>query len=227
MNDFVTSHLPLEGHIQTGHKQYREEFLKDSIQLLDQLVGEYVETLMTFTSLIVWLEKDKNRQDVNELTSVALPSLPHCTFITDKALHHIPPLSLFPFRSVYALQENLYHESLHQKLSATIFQKDILVDDYDAQTVERVPIPWRDSGWQPDRVLHATYVYSKVLKLRKEVIEKETVSKREIAIIEEAFNQGKNSLKYLVQTFPNIKGYFTELGEELLQEIIRYTDEVI
>ncbi len=65
--------------------------------------------IQTWTSLVVWLLRDLHFPSEKQLTSVSIPIFPHCTFVTEKALVHIPPKTIVPAVTLYALQENLFH----------------------------------------------------------------------------------------------------------------------
>lgn len=88
-----------------------------------------------------------------------------CTFISDWAFRCIPPGTVLPENQLYCIQENLYHESLHQKLYVYIEEQSIFSD----RTVDHgsVHVPWHDVRWPLEQAIHAFFVYRNVLPMRR------------------------------------------------------------
>ena len=107
------------------------------------------------------------------LTSVSVPDLPFCSFFSSRAALHIPPHIQVPRPDIHFLAENLYHESVHQKVTLTLLEKEWLKPGYHTLTSPRVAVPWRTHAassamrlWEIDRVLHAWIVYLSLLHYR-------------------------------------------------------------
>lgn len=202
------SDLPLDGHQPLAPAGDRLAFLEDALTTIAADKGRS-RVLREFTSLLVWLEGDGS--GVPLLTSSSLPLVPHCSFITDKALRHIPPDTVFDDDSVYALAENLFHESLHQQLSASILVDDLFVTGYDSHHAERTRVPWRGSDWEPDRVLHATFVYSNLLPMRREALARLSDSK---GTLRNALRDGERAYLFLSERLSGLERYLSPRGLE-------------
>ena len=144
--------------------------------------------------------------------------LPHCTFVTPKALRHIPPNSVLARDSRYALRENLFHEALHQELAASLLHEDFLAQDYWSSDAQKVPVPWRGGAWEPDRVLHAVYVYLHLLPMRREELRRAS-SMEERAWLTQALDGGLGALRYLLTHLGGCKYIFSKAGVSLLEEL--------
>ena len=155
--------LPIAGHTPIRAPGiYR--WITESLAELANKDSERLVFIETWTSLIVWLLRDWKTPPDRQITSVAIPLFPHCTFLTERAIIHIPPKVIVPAVTYYALQENLFHEALHQQLSATLIFEEILTEDWKVHP--QIDIPWRNASWRIDRVLHAAWVYSRVTQMR-------------------------------------------------------------
>jgi hypothetical protein len=153
--------------------------------------------VQTWTSLLVWLTHDRTYPTGDLVTSVAIPGLPHCTFLSHKALRHIPPQEIFPVASPYALAENLYHEALHQELSATLRWLPSF-DGYSAHDLPTlIDIPWRGAKWPHDRVLHAAWIYARLIPFRKLALADEALDPEVRASISASLIQAESALGYL------------------------------
>lgn len=225
--DFIFAKLPLSGHFQATYKEYQEQYLREALAELDVLGNQYAENVLEFSSLLIWLEIDLCHPPKAPVTSVTLPSFPHCSFITSRALYHIPPLFVFSRKSAYALCENLYHESLHQQMTATLLQEDILTEEYDPKTTSKIYIPWRKTSWEPDRVLHASFVYTNLIQMRKDKLIQNQMNVKEHDLIANSVRQSKIILKYLIEQFSNMKDAFSPTGWQFIKEIKVQAEKVI
>ena len=215
----LLENLPLSGH---QHRALTNQTIDRIEQAIDALASEQEwrsELFFSWTSLIVFLQKNPSFEEISLLTSSTLPEFPYCTFITQKAFHHIPPNNIFERFSPYALKENLFHEALHHKLSARILHNDILTQDYDARTTAKIPVPWRGGAWEPDRVLHAVYVYSNLLPLRMEHAAQASSDHEECRWVRDSIMEGRQALLYLCDQLSNRIDIFTDLGLELYAEV--------
>lgn len=88
------------------------------------------------------------------------------TYLTQLAKKYIPPHTVLPEREVYALAENLFHESLHQELFQRIESGNFLKKNTRGKDGPLIPIPWRNSQWHLEHAVHTLYVYQNLRRLR-------------------------------------------------------------
>ena len=157
--------LPLDGHVPIRAPGINR-WIVAALTELGEKAPRHLELIQSWCSMIVWLTRDDNEPPRVGLTSVALPSLPHCTFVSTKAIRHIPPSVILPVVGMYGLQENLFHEALHQQLSATLVFEPLLEEGW--HDAPGVHIPWRATTWPVDRALHAAWVYHHLASFRAE-----------------------------------------------------------
>jgi hypothetical protein len=214
----LVSELPLAGHrAATRVHALNAKTVKVLENLQDSDPGRSKQ-IEDWTSLIVWVERNPG-SNATLLTSSTFPLLPHCTFLSQKALRHVPPNSVFSRDSNYALKENLFHEALHQELAAALLHRQILSEDYWADNSERVAVPWRGASWEPDRVLHAVYVYATLLPMRAEALAT-AADEQESKWLESALSEGRTALEYLLGRLLACKSLFSAEGEAVRQEIV-------
>ncbi len=185
---------------------------------LDQDCANHIAAWMT---ALVWLSYDVSAS-YSQLTSSSFPILPHCAFVTDKANRHIPPDTVVDRDSIYFLAENLYHEALHLELSATLLLTDVVSDSYESSEARRIQIPWRGQSWEPDRIVHAAYVYANILRLRIKAVRAGVI---EPGLGESAMETGLGALKYLSSKLDNCGEMFTDQGKDLLLDIKRQSQQ--
>jgi hypothetical protein len=209
--------LPLDGHLPAkAPGLYR--WIKLALEELAIKDSARYAFIQSWCSMIVWLMEDSDDPPETELTSVALPALPHCTFLTYKAIQHIPPKVIIPAITLYGLQENLFHESLHQQLSATLIFEDILTGS--ADMAPPVPIPWRATVWPVDRALHAAWVYGNVLGLRQAEIERGPEGGERVRqTLSRAYDEGRAALAHLVAALDKHRDSFTVRGQAILETV--------
>lgn len=213
----LTDRLPLDGHRQATNLSEVNDHTIEALERMAALEPERLEAVEDWTSLVVWLEQAPDA-DVTVLTSSTFPLLPHCTFLTEKARRHIPPNSVAEEPNDYALRENIYHEVLHQQLAATLLHRDILDPEYSAATSRRVPVPWRGSSWEPDRALHATVVYTGLIAMREDELERDIGSQRR-EWLEEATAEAHDSLRHLIGRLEERRDIFTPAGDRLFESL--------
>ncbi|MEZ5421759.1 MAG: HEXXH motif-containing putative peptide modification protein [Pyrinomonadaceae bacterium] len=221
----VISDLPLDGHEVSILAEFAKHQVTAAIKLLGEINEEYLSLLRQWTSLIVWLDR-KNNFPGTLLTSSTFPNFPHCTFVTHKSMQHIPPNNVLGFASSYALAENLFHEALHQQLAALLLHRDILTPTYSSETTSKIDVPWRGGAWEPDRVFHATYVYSKVLLLRQERFQIDNLNPVERQWLERAIIDGTQALNYLRSALKEYSAIFTPNGSALLDAVLTHAAKV-
>jgi hypothetical protein len=155
-----------------GHHPLRASgiyiWIKLALEELERKDVTALDLIRDWSTAILWLSKDKYSKET-ELTSVAIPILPFCTFLTKKAIRHIPPKTLLPAVTLYGLQENLFHEALHQQLSASLLFRDLVADQDGVWPT--VAIPWRNKEWPIDRAVHAAWIYKNLIRFRNRALQ--------------------------------------------------------
>lgn len=189
--------LPLDGHVPLDVPGLAE-WLREAMDALRAVDPDAATFTQAWCSLVVWVAPDAARPPKAVLTSVAVPTLPHCTFLSVKSLRHIPARHVHEGASLYALAENLYHEALHQQLSASL-----VFADHEASPIAlnrtRVTIPWRDgAAWRLDRVVHAAWVYAHLQRLRLRALSSGSVVTDERRLVEQAAAESAPKLDYLL-----------------------------
>jgi hypothetical protein len=214
----VVNALPLEGHRLAAELKPRKRLIFRALERMAVTEPERLHSVLSWTSLVIWMER-KIGSVTTLLTSATFPKFPHCTFLTDKSFRHIPPNSIASWDSDYALRENLYHESLHQELSALLLHRDILSEKYSAKTAPKIPIPWRGAAWEPDRAFHAIYVYSGLLPMRMQELSTHKPTSKPFVWTMQALNDGANVLKYLIDKLDGLSNVFTTQGQVVYDAI--------
>ncbi|WP_157179736.1 aKG-HExxH-type peptide beta-hydroxylase [Rhizobium sp. CF142] len=182
-----------------------------ALDILSELDVDALNSVMTWTSQIVWLEFSA-LSSRTMLTSSTFPALPHCTFVTSKALRHLPPMTVQGEENPYFLAENLYHESLHQELSTWLVLGEVLDPSFDTATSRLISVPWREQRWEPDRVLHATYVYAGILPLRRKAVSLGLVGSDCLA-------EGERALEYLRSQLDACRSVLRQSGQAFLSRL--------
>jgi len=221
---FATS-LPLDGHTIEPDIEpliHRTMDVLDRFQEVDESRSRHIAE---WTSMIVWMCRARDSKTAL-LTSSTFPALPHCTFVTQKGFRHIPPVTIFDHDSEYALFENLYHESLHQQLASTLLHRNVLSDQYWAATATRIRVPWRGGSWEPDRVLHAVWVYLHLVRLRREHLGR-AVNARDRRFIEHALIDGCQALEYLASQLALQRTLFGPEGDAVRALVLAGASSVL
>jgi hypothetical protein len=219
--------LPLDGIELAKETLKKWSKIKSILDVMKIEDTNRLHYMLKWTSLIIWVQLKQEKQKVDLLTSSSFPDLPHTTFISDKALKHIPPNIIFDSDCDYALKENLYHESLHQELAALLLHNNILSSEYSASTSKKVLVPWRNNAaWEPDRVLHAIYVYSNILPMRFEYLNKNL--KPDVKeTLSSALSEGIGALSFLSDHMQEFKWIFTVDGKKVLKSIMAKAKNVL
>ncbi len=213
--------LPLDGLTLTKNPLQKWKHVSSALNEMytdDTTRAHYISE---WTSLIIWVELEHSHNNsVDLLTSSSFPDLPHTTFVSDKAMRHIPPNIIFEEESTYPLKENLFHESLHQEMAALLLHEAILSPIYSAVTSKKIPVPWRGNAhWEPDRVLHAIFVYTHILPMRLEYLLKST-DPEERETLGRAISEGIKALTYLSEKLTPYDYIFTNKGKQVFNKII-------
>ena len=212
--------LPLDGHeavASWGIYSWIDEAL-DHLKTRDEIALAYIKK---WCRLIVWIRK-KNDSKSTEVTSVAIPEMPFCVFLSRKAIRHIPPKTIVHHVGLYALQENIYHECAHQELSAFLLCNDILLFGNVAD--QEIPIPWRKTYWPIDRALHAAFVYKKLSIFRQRALNCSTLHLKELHAIHDAQESGNAALIHLTAELEKSKHLLTSAGMKILS-LVSHRDD--
>ena len=224
-DSFLRDRLNLVGHRMAAHSPPRETWLRSAAELLSALSSPAAECVNSFIGLIVWLDVDANAPE--PITSSSFPAVPHLTAMTDKSSRELLPDSYLPEASAWVLAEDLYHESLHQWLSATMMIHDIFVENYIAAEGPLIEIPWRNSRWPVDRSLHSLFVYSHLVQLRICHLHEADVSFAEREAVVSALPAAIDAIRQLIPQLESERSCYTPLGQQLLDEIVAKARAVV
>ena len=213
----IQNSLPLEGHKPIGAPGVLRwiRLALDELATIDQ---ESVSFIQEWCSVIVWIERRKERPDVVELTSTSIPILPFATFVSKKFIRHLPPKHILPVVNFYGIQENLFHEALHNQLASyLIIHNAFLRSPSDSPMIH---IPWRKAEWPMDRVLHAAWVYSNLLEFRRRRLRIFFDSEKFLTTLAQLSNDAELSLRYLTKELNRNRSVFSQKGTTVLDRII-------
>ncbi|WP_420093897.1 aKG-HExxH-type peptide beta-hydroxylase [Comamonas testosteroni] len=214
----VWDQLPLQGLQPVLKTQSLHASLQHFVRTFGALWPSRQHYIRDWITAVHWVEQDPEKPGPL-LTSSTFPALPHCAFLSTKAKRHIPPNIVLEADSGYALFENLYHEALHQQLSTTILFTDSIASAFSSSTCTKISVPWRGSSWEPDRVLHATFVYSGLLRLRREAAIAENQVPMELDLMN-AVKEAHQALTYLIEQFTHVRPAFSDAGQQLVDEVL-------
>jgi hypothetical protein len=197
------------------------DWVRLALEDLRQIGNGSWEFIQEWISVIVWMEK-KQRKTATELTSLSVPMLPCATFITKKAIRHLPPKELLRCVGYYGLQENIYHEALHQQLICFSIMREILIDDPACLPV--IEVPWRGACWPLDRVLHAAWVYQGLSRFRRNY-----VSARPLDALATTLRyyslEADEAQRFLVDALMPHRQLFTDAGKEAVERLSAGLDQ--
>ena len=204
--------LPLDGHRLSSTSNH-VSFIREALNYLRDFFPIFHRKVMEWTSLVVWLELSPF-VTTTLITSSTFPHFPHCTFLSDKALRHIPPNSVGEGELLYAFAENLFHEALHQELTNTLVFADILKPEYQSSGAKKIDVSWRQQRWEPDRVFHAAYVYAHLLKMRQRALSSHFMVGDQKIWLASALIDGEDALRNLLEKLDRCGDVFTKIGLE-------------
>lgn len=217
------SKLPLHGHAPLEVPGLAG-WLEAAIDFLSDTDPDTLNYLSHWCSTVLWVAPSTEFPADTLLTSVAIPVLPHCVIVSVKSLRHIPAKHVYEGGSIYALAENLYHEALHQQLTSTlIFGPPFMAHGKD-HSKERVSIPWRDTSWEIDRVLHASWVYVRLQSFRQKVLQTNALSGPERQFLSDAYEQSQDQVSFLSNALNSRAASLSTEGQSLVESILCETD---
>lgn len=211
--------LPLDGHVPLEVPGMCD-WLASAFETLQMLDEEAVDFVRQWCSMIMWVAPDSENPPETVLTSVAIPALPHCIILSVKSLRHIPANHVYERASAYALAENIFHEALHQKLSASLMFGEGIMDDAESANIQSIHIPWRNSSWKIDRVMHAAWVYTNLQKLRERALSQSNISESEFRFIRGAKLESQPKLIHLRTVLESVKNRLSQSSNDFINQVL-------
>jgi len=206
----VLSSVPLKGHyglVENGQNLSGQ--IQDALEVLQQLNPPCCDLVAKYVSSINWVDVYPGSGE-QLLTSSSFPATRGEVFISKKATRHIPPDIVLDEGCSYFLAENLYHEALHQELNGLLLDRNYLASSYNAEVAARIDVPWRGQMWQPDRIVHALYVYRHLVPLRQAASSSNLAPMLNLAI-----ERGNMAVQVLSNRLPKCQMVFSLAGEHL------------
>lgn len=145
--------------------------------------------------------------------------LPQYTFLTNWAWRFLPPEIMFERENSYSFQESIYHESIHQALCHTIELEPIFTCSLQAANEMKVKIPWRGVSWPMEQVVHGYFVYHKISKMRKHVIEQEKIDAPYLEKLKRELPEAIESERILLEAINTHYHMFSEYGRDIIQAL--------
>jgi hypothetical protein len=212
-------YIPIAGHVLVGYSDVRNRLLREALDFISELGDPYLDMVRDFIGLVLWLETDPQTGGAETLIASSFPGLPHCVVITDHATRTIAPSDTLPAPSPWALAESLYHESLHQVLSATILQDEIFVESFQAAAGPTIHAEWRNQDWPLDRSLHAMFVYAGLTQMRQRLLALGNLDGPEYEALARALSESSRAANLLGAKLDRHRGILTDQGNRLLSEL--------
>ncbi len=206
-------------HSVMGFSAERKELFEEALSLIGGLGESFLDTVCEYTGLVLWLKAPPERVDTDPIISSSFPGLPHCVVMTDRAAMGVIPDERFRSFSAWALAESLYHESLHQVLSATILQDEIFVDTFNASAGPTIHAGWRNADWSLDRSLHALFVYANISRMRLRLLDLDMFDGAERDTLVRVQAKSIDAAKRLGADLDRHRTIFTDRGSRLLTEL--------
>ncbi|MGE0762963.1 MAG: hypothetical protein AB7N80_06770 [Bdellovibrionales bacterium] len=215
--------LPLPSHRLSVAHDAHLDLIGEAWAHLHQVEPAIAAYAQRHIRFVFWMELRREYWGEDErITSASFPNWPGCVFISNKALVHIPPNTLFSAPSTWALAENLYHEAIHQEINQSILRGEILSDDFDARTAPKVHITWRkhqenrNQFWELDRCYHAAGVYAGLLNWRRQLLATAGAEDLDLERVTHAAQEGQKSFEFLIERLSQSENarYFTATGQQ-------------
>lgn len=219
--------FPLTSHQLMPASSHREQAIESAMKILEATENQYFKFTREYCKAIHWVElkSDFIGKD-DRITSASFPKCPGAVFISNKAMFHIPPNSLFEEPSFYALAENLFHEAIHQSVNEEVLKGHILTNEFDSRTSPKIHIQWRNNQtsrnqfWELDRAFHAACVYSGLIRLRQKFL-KQNLERDEKGIFEESLPHANESFNYLLSQLRKEEHarFFQARGQNIIKNL--------
>lgn len=220
-----TSHFPLVSHYPLEPDAFKKAALDRAMDILGTIgLRSFTEEMI---QKLFWCElRPEFAGRDTRITSSSFPKLQGIAFISNKAMFHIPPNTIFSEPSFAALAENLFHEAIHQKVNLEVTDGRILTEDFNYQTSPKIFIHWRsqqearNQNWELDRAFHAACVYSGLLKSRERILNTD-IEDFEGKRFSSSLADGRQSLDYLIGELqrPEHAAFFKPRGIEVIESL--------
>lgn len=139
------------------------------------------------------------------------------TFMSRWAFSFLPPATLFRESTLYPIQENLYHESLHQVMLGFINEHQT----YDR--TKRYPtifIPWHDTQWVVEQGIHALYYYMHILPMRRARLQAVSADSADAQKMQKAIAEAERAISSLNESIADIYDALDDKVQTLIDEFI-------
>ncbi|HUG23635.1 hypothetical protein [Piscinibacter sp.] len=191
------------------------------------LVSRYVRLLV-----IVDRAPHVGAQFFGTLTSCSLPALPYCSFVSKKALFHLPPREIAPRPHQAWFAENIFHEALHNALTVDILAGRVFRSGFRVADSPPVSIPWRSDdpaarnrAWPVDRVLHALVVYAGIYGLRTEMLGS-GLEETERHFLLKTLSSARSAMQHLAAALRSAPDCFTKAAKRAVLQLCQFVDSV-
>jgi len=223
----VYARLPLAPHlVQTPPLHFLEAVIA-AFRFLEHYYAEGHEFVAQYLRLLVLVTiEPQPARDATLLTSCSLPALPFCSFVSEKALVHLPPRHIAAMPDTAVLAENIFHEALHNALTLDILARRVFKTGFRAASWPRVTIPWRadaregrDRTWPVDRVLHALFVYVGLAGMRLHLLRTRGIDRARRDLLVEALPTAAKAMIHLAQALHDFDNCFTADGLDAVHSL--------
>ena len=134
--------LQLSNYQVSDNEQYYT-LIQQSLKKFHKYFKEQVNTIKDHTVFLAMIEP-QNEICKDVISTTTFYDYPFCTFFTKYGFKFIPPKTVFNSVNYYAIIDNLYHESLHQKLLIQILLGNIFENVNQISSPDyAINIPWR------------------------------------------------------------------------------------
>lgn len=138
----------------------RIAYVEQKLSQIKDIFPDQLAFIFEMTKALIWIDTLDNKMFGN----ASFFDLPHCTLFSDSALFSIPPRSILPKHTAYAVFENLYHEALHHQLHAFAFLNQ---EQYLTGNMQPIlQLEWRDKSFDITQAIHGLHFYASVIPCR-------------------------------------------------------------
>lgn len=210
--DRLLAELQLSDYCIVSPNATRRRLLAEALDNLANLGAGAAHCVRECLSCVWWV-RPKPGCGTN-LLSTSFYELPHGAFFGDLALVRVAPGITFDKASEVALQDNLYHEALHQQLIVTQRRSEMLLPDALGEGGARLFVPWRQTTWSLEHALQAAHVYAHLAGSRAEQLR--VHHERWGGVLSEAHAAARSSAEYLLLRLQENSTHFTAAGRLFL-----------
>jgi hypothetical protein len=224
--------LPLQDHVPCSPHHVPLSSIQQAFSLLGNCSMEGQRFTTEYVRLLVVVEQTAQSVSIanTTLTSCSLPVIPYCSFISTKALIHLPPKEIAVRPHHAWLAENVFHEAIHNALTVNILAGRIFVPTFRACDAPAVAIPWRADDvqmrnryWPIDRVLHALLVYVGVYCLRVKMLNSD-LDDMERTFLQTTLHSARISMRHLSDALRSSPAFFTKPANLAIRKVCQFID---